>query len=44
VTYTAEKIARLRDIDFQEVARQTSENATRLFNLPDLKDAGSKSA
>ena len=43
VSYTAEKISLLRNINIQEVARQTSENATRLFNLPDLKDAGSKS-
>lgn len=35
VTYTAQKIAELRGTDFQEVARQTSENAKRLFNLPE---------
>ncbi|MDP6179809.1 MAG: TatD family hydrolase, partial [Desulfatiglandales bacterium] len=43
VTYVAEKIALLRNIGLQEVTRQTSKNAIRLFNLPDLKDAGSKS-
>jgi TatD DNase family protein len=35
VTYTARKIAELRNIDFQDVALQTSENAKRVFNLPD---------
>jgi TatD DNase family protein len=35
VTYTARKIAELRNMDFQEVAIQTSENAKRVFNLPD---------
>ena len=35
VTYTAKKIANLRNMDFQEVARQTSENAKKLFRLPD---------
>ena len=35
VTHTAKKIAQLRNMDFQEFARQTSENAKRLFNLPD---------
>ena len=35
VTYTAQKIAELRNMDFQEVALQTSENAKRLFDLPD---------
>ena len=35
VTYTAQKIAELRDMDFQEVALQTSENAKRVFDLPD---------
>lgn len=34
VIYTAQKIAELRDMDFQDVARQTSENAKRLFSLP----------
>jgi len=33
VTYTAMEIARLRDVTFEEVARQTSENAKALFNL-----------
>jgi len=37
ITYTAQEIARLRGVDFQELARRTSENAKRLFNLPDLK-------
>lgn len=35
VTHTAKKVAHLRNIDFQEVARRTSENAKRLFRLPD---------
>ena len=35
VTYTAQKIAELRDMDFQELALQTSENAKRIFDLPD---------
>ena len=35
VTYTAQKIAQLRNMDFQEVTHRTSENAKRLFNLPD---------
>ena len=35
VTYTAQKIAELRHMDFQEVGRQTSENAKRLFSLPE---------
>jgi TatD DNase family protein len=35
VTYTAQMIAELRNMDFKEVAHQTSENAKRLFNLPD---------
>jgi TatD DNase family protein len=33
VKYTAQEIARLRGMDFQELARATSENATTLFNL-----------
>ena len=33
VTYTAKEIARLRNIDFQELALQTSENAKILFGL-----------
>jgi TatD DNase family protein len=36
VTHTAQKVANLRNIDTQEVARQTSENAKRLFRLPDI--------
>ena len=35
VTYTAQEIAQLRGIGFQELAHQTSENAKKLFNLPD---------
>jgi TatD DNase family protein len=35
VTYTAQKIAELRDMDFEEVALQTSENAKRVFDLPE---------
>jgi TatD DNase family protein len=35
VTHTAKKIAGLRNTDFNEVARRTSENAKRLFRLPD---------
>ena len=35
VTYTAQKIAELRNMDFQELALQTSENAKRVFDLPD---------
>lgn len=34
VTYTARKIAQLRNMDFQEFSSKTSENAKRLFNLP----------
>ena len=34
VTYTAQKIAQLRDMDFQEVADHTSRNAKQLFGLP----------
>jgi TatD DNase family protein len=34
VTYTAQKIAALRNMDYQDVALQTSENAKRVFNLP----------
>jgi TatD DNase family protein len=34
VTFTAQEIARLRNIDFEEVARRTSENAKALFGLP----------
>jgi TatD DNase family protein len=39
VTHTAQKVARLRNMDFQEIARRTSENAIKLFNLPGLEDA-----
>ncbi len=35
VTYTAQKIAELRNMSFQEVALKTSENAKRAFDLPD---------
>jgi TatD DNase family protein len=35
VIYTAKKIAQLRDITFQEVCRQTTDNAKTLFSLPD---------
>jgi TatD DNase family protein len=34
VTFTAQEIARLRNIDFEEVAQRTSENAKALFGLP----------
>ncbi|MFH1349677.1 MAG: TatD family hydrolase [Pseudomonadota bacterium] len=34
VTYTAQKIAELREMDFGELTRQTSKNARCLFNLP----------
>ena len=34
VTYTAQKIANLRNMGFQELARKTSENAVKLFHLP----------
>ncbi|MCJ7684616.1 MAG: TatD family hydrolase, partial [Desulfobacteraceae bacterium] len=34
VTFTAREIARLRNISFEEVALQTSENARSLFGLP----------
>lgn len=33
VTLVAEQIAELRDISYEEVAKQTTENAERLFNL-----------
>ena len=35
VTHTAKKIAALRNTNFHEVARRTSENTKRLFSLPD---------
>lgn len=34
VTYTAQEIARIRNMKFEELARQTSENAKNLFGLP----------
>ncbi|MCD6296044.1 MAG: TatD family hydrolase [Deltaproteobacteria bacterium] len=34
VSFTAQEIARLRNIGFEEVAMRTSENATNLFGLP----------
>ena len=34
VSFTAREIARLRNIDFEEVAIRTSENAKNLFGLP----------
>jgi TatD DNase family protein len=34
VSFTAHEIARLRNIDFEEVAMRTSENAKKLFGLP----------
>jgi len=37
VTHTAQKIAQLRGMDFEDVARHTSENAIRLFGFPRLK-------
>ena len=33
VTYTAGEIARLRNMDLEEVARATSDNAKALFGL-----------
>lgn len=33
VTLVAEQIAELRDVSYEEVCRQTSENAERLFKL-----------
>lgn len=35
VTYTAKRVAQLRDITFEEICRQTTQNAKTLFNLPD---------
>ena len=35
VKHTAEKIAQLRQVDFEELARATSVNTIRLFNLPE---------
>jgi TatD DNase family protein len=37
VIHTAQKVAELRGISFEEVARQTSKNTCQLFNLPFLK-------
>jgi TatD DNase family protein len=37
VIHTAQKVAELRKISFEEVARQTSKNTCQLFNLPFLK-------
>ncbi|MCF6289411.1 MAG: TatD family hydrolase [Desulfobacterales bacterium] len=34
ILYTADKIARLRNLSLEEVARQTTENAEKLFRLP----------
>jgi len=34
VIHTAQKVAELRGISFEEVARKTSNNASQLFNLP----------
>ena len=34
VTYTAQEIARLRNMSFKEVAMQTAKNAKTLFGLP----------
>jgi TatD DNase family protein len=36
VLYTARKIAELRDLSFEELARATTENARNLFRLPDI--------
>lgn len=41
--HTAEKIASLRNIPLEKVARQTTSNARRLFKLPKL-DGGEKTA
>ena len=40
MTYTAQKIARLRNMDFNEIAHHTSENARRLFKLHAMKAKG----
>lgn len=37
IHYTVKKIARLRGVDEDVIARKTSENARRLFGLPDMK-------
>lgn len=34
ITHTAQKIAKLRGISFEEIAMQTSKNACQLFSLP----------
>ena len=36
VSYTAQKVAELRNMDVKEIGRKTSENASRLFKLPNL--------
>ena len=41
--HTAEKIASLRNITLEEVARQTTSNARRLFKLPKV-DGGEMTA
>jgi TatD DNase family protein len=35
VKHTAEKIAQLRQLDFEELAQAISANTIRLFNLPE---------
>lgn len=44
--YTASKVAELRNMELEEVASRTTENATRLFKLdrPALKREGSKTS
>lgn len=37
VRYVAEEIARLRSLSFEEVARATTENFIRLFNISDIR-------
>lgn len=41
VSYTAKKIAQLRNVDFQEIAHRTTENAVRLFGLSEVQKEGS---
>jgi len=36
IVHTAEKIAQLRHQDFEAIARQTTENARKIFSLPVL--------
>ena len=38
LVHTAEKIASLRTLSLEEVGRQTTLNARKLFKLPDLKE------